>query len=324
MIGRCSIAGMVFTALVVASPAGAQSDYPNRPIQLVVPYGAGGVADVGMRIMAEKLSARLKQNVVIDNRPGAAGIVAAKAVATAAPDGYNVLMTGNNNAIAVALFKSLPYDILKDFAPASTVSFFDLLIVANANSRLKSMQDVIKTAKANPSKLNVGTINPGSTQNLAAELFKNVAGIQIQIVPFRTSADMATALLRGDLDLMFEFYTAAHGLLSDKKVVALASTGPRRSAYLPDVPTAVEAGLKDYEVLSWNGLSVPAATPKSVIDTLVKGLNDVLPDSAVQEKAKALGMEMRAGTPAEMDKRMKDDIVKWGAVIEKAGIEKRD
>jgi tripartite-type tricarboxylate transporter receptor subunit TctC len=324
MIGRCSIAGMVFTALVVASPAGAQSDYPNRPIQLVVPYGAGGVADVGMRIMAEKLSARLKQNVVIDNRPGAAGIVAAKAVATAAPDGYNVLMTGNNNAIAVALFKSLPYDILKDFAPASTVSFFDLLIVANANSQLKSMQDVIKTAKANPSKLNVGTINPGSTQNLAAELFKNVAGIQIQIVPFRTSADMATALLRGDLDLMFEFYTAAHGLLSDKKVVALASTGPRRSAYLPDVPTAVEAGLKDYEVLSWNGLSVPAATPKSVIDTLVRGLNDVLPDSAVQEKAKALGMEMRAGTPAEMDKRMKDDIVKWGAVIEKAGIEKRD
>ena len=321
--GSCT-ATVVLAALAIATPAAAQSDYPNRPIQLIVPYGPGGVADVGMRIMAEKLSARLKQNVVIDNRPGAAGIVAAKAVATAAPDGYNVLMTGNNNAIAVALFKSLPYDILKDFAPASTVSFFDLLIVANANSQLKSMQDVIKTAKANPSKLNVGTINPGSTQNLAAELFKNVAGIQIQIVPFRTSADMATALLRGDLDLMFEFYTAAHGLLSDKKVVALASTGPLRSAYLPDVPTAVEAGLKDYEVLSWNGLSVPAATPKSVIDTLVKGLNDVLPDSAVQEKAKALGMEMRAGTPAEMDKRMKDDIVKWGAVIEKAGIEKRD
>ena len=275
------------------TPAAAQSDYPNRPIQLVVPYGAGGVADVGMRIMAEKLSARLKQNVVIENRPGAAGIVAAKAVATAAPDGYNVLMTGNNNAIAVALFKSLPYDILKDFAPTSTVSFFDLLIVVNANSPLKSLPDVIKAAKANPGKLNIGTINPGSTQNLAAELFKNVAGIEIQIVPFRTSADMATALLRGDLDVMFEFYTAAHGLLSDKKIVALASTGPKRSAYLPDVPTALEAGIKDYEVLSWNGLSVPAATPKSVIDTLVKGLNDVLPDPSIQERAKALGMEMR-------------------------------
>jgi tripartite-type tricarboxylate transporter receptor subunit TctC len=133
----------------------------------------------------------------------------------------------------------------------------------------------------------------------------------VQIVPFRTSADMATALLRGDLDVMFEFYTAAHGLLSDKKVVALASTGPKRSAYLPEVPTALEAGIKDFEVLSWNGLSVPVATPKAVIDTLVKGLNDVLPDPSIQERSKSLGMEMRAGTPAEMDKRMKDDIVKW-------------
>jgi len=324
MIGRCTLLGLVLGVAAAATPASAQSNYPNRPIQLIVPYGAGGVADVGMRIMAEKLSIRLKQNVVIENRPGAAGIVAAKAVATAAPDGYNVLMTGNNNAIAVALFKSLPYDILKDFASTSTVSFFDLLIVANANSSLKSLNDVINAAKANPGKLNIGTINPGSTQNLAAELFKNVTGIQAQVVPFRTSADMATALLRGDLDVMFEFYTAAHGLLSDKKVVALASTGPKRSAYLPEVPTAIEAGIKDYEVLSWNGLSVPAATPKPVIDTLVKGLNDVLPDPSIQEKAKTLGMEMRAGTPAEMDKRMKDDIVKWGAVIEKAGIEKRD
>lgn len=324
MVGRCTLAGLVLAAVAIATPASAQSDYPSRPIQLVVPYGAGGVADVGMRIMAEKLSVRLKQNVVIENRPGAAGIVAAKAVATAAPDGYNVLMTGNNNAIAVALFKSLPYDILKDFAPTSTVSFFDLLIVANAGSPLKSLQDVITAAKANPGKLNIGTINPGSTQNLAAELFKNVTGIQAQVVPFRTSADMATALLRGDLDVMFEFYTAAHGLLSDKKVVALASTGPKRSAYMSEVPTALESGIKDYEVLSWNGLSVPAATPKAVIDTLVKGLNDVLPDPAIQEKSKALGMEMRAGTPVEMDKRMKDDIVKWGAVIEKAGIEKRD
>ena len=207
-------------AAIAATPAAAQSDYPSRPIQLVVPYGPGGVADVGMRIMAEKLSIRLKQNVVVENRPGAGGIVAAKAVATASPDGYTVLMTGNNNAIAVALFKSLPYDILKDFAPTSTVSFFDLLIVVKAGSPMKNIQDIVKAAKANPGKLNIGTINPGSTQNLAAELFKSVNGIQIQIVPFRTSADMATALLRGDIDAMFEFFTAAHGLLDDKKIVA--------------------------------------------------------------------------------------------------------
>jgi tripartite-type tricarboxylate transporter receptor subunit TctC len=135
---------------------------------------------------------------------------------------------------------------------------------------------------------------------------------------------MATGLLRGDIDVMFEFFTAAHGLLSDKRAVALVSTGPKRSAYLPDVPTAIESGLKDFEVLSWNGLSVPAATPQAVIDTLVKGINDVLPDPTIQEKAKSLGMDMHGSTPAEMDKRMKDDIAKWGAVIEKAGIPKRD
>src|ERR1700712_5376789 len=198
-IGRCTFAGLVLAVAATATPASAQSDYPNRPIQLIVPYGAGGVADVGMRIMAEKLSIRLKQSVVIENRPGAAGIVAAKAVATSAPDGYNVLMTGNNNAIAVALFKSLPYDIIKDYASTSTVSFFDLLIVVKSDSPTKTLGDVVKMAKANPGKLNLGTINPGSTQNLAAELFKNVTGIQVQIVPFRTSADMATALLRGDI-----------------------------------------------------------------------------------------------------------------------------
>jgi len=328
MIGRARVTGFTLAGLaaiaILATPAAAQSDYPNRPIQLIVPYGPGGVADVGMRIMGEKLSIRLKQNVVIENRPGAAGIVAAKAVATAAPDGYNVLMTGNNNAIAVALFKSLPYDILKDFAPTSTVSFFDLLIVANAGAPLKSLQDVIKTAKANPGKLNIGTINPGSTQNLAAELFKNVTGINAQVVPFRTSADMATALLRGDLDVMFEFFAAAHGLLADNKVVAIATTGPKRTAYLPDVSTAKEQGFKDFEVVSWNGLAVPAATPQPVIDTLVNGLNAVLPDPSIQERAKQLGMDMHGSTPAEMDKRMKDDIAKWGAVIAKAGIPKRD
>jgi len=200
MTVRRSTPGMVLAALSLAAiavtPAAAQSNYPNRPIQLVVPYGPGGVADVGMRIMAEKLSIRLKQNVVVENRPGAGGIVAAKAVATAAPDGYNVLMTGNNNAIAVALFKSLPYDILEDFASTSTVSFFDLLIVVKAESPNKNLQDLVKAAKANPGKLNIGTINPGSTQNLAAELFKNVTGINAQVVPFRTSADMATALAR--------------------------------------------------------------------------------------------------------------------------------
>ena len=304
--------------------ASAQSDYPNRPVQLIVPYGAGGVADTGMRILADNLTGRLKQPFVVENRPGAGGIVAAKAGAAAAPDGYTVLMTGNNNAISASLFKSLPYNILTDFASTSTASFFDLLIVTRAGSPLKSVQDVEKMARANPGRLNIATTNPGSTQNLAAELFRSATSIKVTIVPFRMSPDMATALLRGDVDIAFEFYAAMQGLIDDKKVVALASTGPKRTSYLPDVPTVQESGIKDFEVVSWNGISVPAATPKAVVQVLTQAINEVLSSPDVQEKSRKLGMEMRGSTPEAMTERMKSDIAKWVAVIEKAGIPKHD
>src|SRR5712692_4622088 len=226
-----SIAGILLSAPGMIATASAQSDYPNRPVQLIVPYGAGGVADTGMRILADNLTSRLKQPFVVENRPGAGGIVAAKAAASAAPDGYTVLMTGNNNAISASLFRSLPYNILTDFASTSTTSFFDLLIVTRAGSPLKSVQDVVAAAHANPGKLNIANINPGSTQNLAAELFKSATGIQATIVPFRTSPDMATAVLRGDVDIAFEFYAATQALIADHKLLALASTGARRTAY---------------------------------------------------------------------------------------------
>jgi tripartite-type tricarboxylate transporter receptor subunit TctC len=310
--------------LAAASAARAEAAYPNRPVTLLVPYGAGGVADVGMRILGDQLSNRLKQQFVIENRPGAAGIVAAQAGAAAAPDGYTLLMTGNNNAIAVALFKSLPYNILTDFASISTAAFFDLLIVTRGGSPLQSLADVIAAAKANPGKLNIGTINPGSTQNLAAELFISTAGIKAAIVPFRTSPDMAGAVMRGDIDVAFEFYAAISGLLADHKIVALASTGAKRTAYLPDVPTVMESGIKDYDVASWNGLSAPAATPKPIIATLNAAMKDVIPGPDVQSKSNQMGMAMRWSSPDDMTARMQADIAKWGAVIEKAGIPKRD
>jgi tripartite-type tricarboxylate transporter receptor subunit TctC len=317
-------AGIALFSAAMGATGSAQSDYPSRPVQLIVPYAAGGIADAGMRILADKLAGRLKQAFVVDNRPGAGGIVAAKAGAAAPPDGYTVLMTGNNNAISASLFRSLPYNILTDFASTSTTSFFDLLIVTSAGSALKSVQDVVAAARANPGKLNIATINPGSTQNLAAELFKSATGIQATIVPFRTSPDMATAVLRGDVDIAFEFYAATQALIADGKVLALASTGATRTAYLPDVPTVRESGVEDFEVASWNGISVPAATPKAVVDVLTRAINDVLPSPDVQDKSRKLGMEMRGSTPEAMTERMKSDMVKWAAVIEKAGIAKHD
>jgi tripartite-type tricarboxylate transporter receptor subunit TctC len=203
LLRKTFIAGTLLSTVAMIATASAQSDYPNRPVQLIVPYGAGGIADVGMRILADQLTGRLKQQFVVENRPGAGGIVAAKAAVSAAPDGYTVLMTGNNNAISASLFKSLPYNILTDFASTSTTSFFDLLIVTRAGSPLQSVEDIVKMARLNPGTLNIATINPGSTQNLAAELFRSVADIKVTIVPFRTSPDMATALLRGDVDVAF-------------------------------------------------------------------------------------------------------------------------
>jgi tripartite-type tricarboxylate transporter receptor subunit TctC len=321
-VGLAAVA--LISAFALVAPAAAEQPYPNKPVHLIVPYGPGGVADVGMRILSDKLSRKFNQQVVVDNRPGAGGIVAAKAGAAAMPDGYTVLMTGNNNAIAVALFKSLPYNILTDFVSSSTTSFFDLLIVTRTGSPLKSVSDIIKAAKANPGKLNIGTINPGSTQNLAAELFRSTTGIKVTIVPFRTSADMATAVLRGDIDLAFEFFAAAQGLIRDNKLVVLASTGAERTAYLPNVPTVQEGGIKGFEVNSWNGISLPKGTPQAVVDKLGSAIREVLKDADVQEKSKKLGMLMRGSTAQEMDAKMKADIAKWSAVIEKAGIPKRD
>jgi tripartite-type tricarboxylate transporter receptor subunit TctC len=311
-------------AMLRAGPSAAQSHYPDHPVMLIVPYGPGGVADVGMRLLGDKLSARLGQQFVIENRPGAGGIIAAQAGATAAPDGYTLLMTGNNTAIATALFNKLPFDVLTDFASVSTAAFFDLLIVTRAGSPLHSVADVIAAAHASPGKLNIGTITPGSTQNLAALLFDSTTGIQATIVTFRTSPDMANAVIRGDVDVAFEFYAAVHGFLDGGKMVALASTGAQRTAYLPQLPTVIESGIKGYDVASWNGLSVPAKTPKAVIDTLNTAMKAVIPDADIQAKAQAVGMAMRWSTPEDMTARLKADIARWGDVIAKAGIPKRD
>src|SRR5215469_13326496 len=319
-----AIAATILAGAVLPLLAQAQIEYPNRPVSLIVPYAAGGVADVAMRLIGDKLSTRLGQQFVIENRPGAGGIVAAQTAAAAPADGYTLLMTGNNNAIAAALFKTLPYNVLSDFASVSTAAFFDLLLVTRTGSPLHSVSDLIAAARANPGKLNIGTINPGSTQNLAAELFASTAEIKVAIVPFRASPDMAGAVLRSDIDVAFEFYAAVHGLLADQKLTVLASAGPARTDYLPQVATVIESGLKDYEVTSWNGLSAPAATPASIIAILNRAMKEVMPSADIQTRSAEMGMAMRWSTPEEMTARMKADISKWSGVIEKAGIAKRD
>ncbi len=309
--------------MLSGAPAVAQSKYPDKPVRVVLPFGAGGVADITTRLVADKLGEKLGQRFVVENSPGAGGITAARAVLQAPADGYTLAVLSNGTAVSVGLFKSLPFDPLKDFAPVSAMGYFDLIFVTNANGPYKTLGDFIKAAKEKPGQLNVGTIAAGSTQNLGAELFKSVTDLNFVIVPFKTSGDVLVGLERNDVQMASEFYAALRGGLDAKKFIPVAVSGEKRGAYLPDAPTAKEAGVPQFEVTSWNAIFVKAGTPPEVIKTLNTALNEVLSDPEVRKKALELGIDARGSTPQEIQDRLKDDIVKWSQVIEKAGIEKR-
>lgn len=308
----------------ISSPARAQADYPNRPVQLIIAYGAGTIGDVSMRILAEKLSSKLGKNFVVENRPGAAGVIAAKAAAMAAPDGYTLVLLGNSYAISTALFKSLPYDVVKDFAPISAVATFDFLVATKKDSKFKSMQDVIAYAKANPGKLNIATLSPGTTQYLAVELLKVAAGVDVTAVTFRSSPDAASALLRGDVDLDMDSYAPLRSLLDAGKIDVIATTGRNRVPFLTGVPTVIESGLPNFDVTSWNGIAAPTGVPAPIIAKLNQAVNEALQSSEAQETGRKLGMEMRGSTTEELAARLKGDIAKWSKLIETAHIPKHD
>jgi tripartite-type tricarboxylate transporter receptor subunit TctC len=303
--------------------AKAEPGYPSRTVRILVSFGPGGVGDTTTRLIAQKLSERLGQQFIVDNRPGAGGVIAAKAGATAAPDGYTLTLTGNGTAISKSLFKSLPYDVLRDFSPISVMAWLDLLIATKASGPLKTTGDIIAAAKANPGKLNFGTIAPGSTQHLTAVLFKHTANIDVTQVTFRTTPDLVTAILRGDIDVGIDYLAGFGGAMNDQQLRAVASTGETRSRSTPSVPTAQESGMRDFVVTSWNAVSAPAGTPDSIIRLLNREINAALMLPDVQARALQLGLDARGTTPEEMGARMRADIVKWAAVIEKAGLEKQ-
>jgi putative tricarboxylic transport membrane protein len=315
----------LLTALAFAAPApaDAQSGYPNKPVRILVPYGPGGVADTTARLLAQKLNDRLRQPFIIENRPGAGGILASQAGATAPPDGYTLTLTGNGTAISKSLFKTLPYDVLRDFASVSVMAWLDLTIATKADGPLKTVKDIVEAAKRNPGKLNFGTIAPGSTQHLSAVLFMLTGDIKVTMVTFRTTPDLVTALLRGDVDVGFDYLAGLHAQLNSQQLRAVASTGEKRSPSTPDVPTVQESGMPDYVVTSWNAVSAPAGTPNDVVQFLSKEIREALKSPDIQAKALQFGLDARGTTPEEMQARMRADIEKWGAVIEKAGLEKQ-
>ena len=292
----------------------------SRAIKIVVPFGAGGVADLTARVVARKLAENMGQAVVIENRPGAGGVVAGDTVAKAEADGHTLLLMSNGTAVSAGLFKSLPFDTLKDFAPISTLGFFDIAIVVPQNSPYKTLGELLAYARAHPGKLNIGTINVGSTQNLAAELFKSSAKIDAQVVPFNGTPAVITALRGGQIDAAVEILSPMLPQINANALRALVVMGDKRSIALKDVPTAGQSGLAGFNVASWNALAAPAKTPKDVIARLNKEVQAALNAPDVKKSLLDLNIEASPGTPAQLAELLASEIRRWSGVIAQAKI----
>jgi tripartite-type tricarboxylate transporter receptor subunit TctC len=317
---RAGLAAMLGATMVWGAPAQAQTKYPAYPIRVMLPFAAGSVSDVTLRVVAERLGARLGTSVVIENMPRAGGITAATTALAANPDGYTLIVLSSSTAISVSLLKSMPYDPIRDFAPVSGVSTFANIVATGADSPYRSYADLAAAAKAKPGSLNIGTTTVGSTNHLAANLWKSMTGLDFVIVPFRTPADMMTAAIRNDVAAVIQSYGFLKSSLADKRLRALASTTPTRASYAPDVPTLDEAGVKGFDVVTWNGLFAPAKTPPDVVALLNKELRATLDDPDLKARFLELGLEPLPTTQAALGERMRSEVGKWAQVIKSAGI----
>ena len=313
---------LIVLALWVPIAALAQS-YPSKPVRIVLPFGPGGVADITTRTIAPRMSEGLGQQVVVENLPGAGGVRASETVARADPDGHTLLLLTNGNAVSQALFKSLPYDPLNDFAMISTVGYFSMVIVTGASSKYKTLQEVIAAAKQNPGRLNIGTITPGGTQHLAGELFRSSAGMDALVVPHKTTGEVVIGVRNGNLDVGVDFIAPLISGIRAGDLRALAVTAGKRQPQLPDVPTVQEAGVSGYDVASWKALAAPAKTPAAVIRRVHEELAKALAAPEVQKRFAELGVEPRPSTPEFLREFFVSESKRWARVVEAAKIPKQ-
>jgi tripartite-type tricarboxylate transporter receptor subunit TctC len=312
-------------ALMIAAGNGAAlaQKYPDHPVKIILPLGPGGVGDITARILAEKLSEKLGERFVVENMAGPGGINAMRAVTGAPADGHTLMLMTGGVASSIPLFKQFPIDVLQELVPVTAVGYFDCLLVTNSKSEYKTLEAFLAAAKASPGKLNIGTISAGGVQNLTANYFKQAAGIDVVVVPFKNTPDAVIALLRNDVNMVIDFYAALKGNVEAGALTAVAWAGPTPSPALPAIKTAESQGVKGFQANSWNSIYVKAGTPPAIITALNKAVSEVLADAEVKSKLLDLGIDSKSSTPAAMDAQMRDDIKKWAGVIEKAGIEKR-
>jgi tripartite-type tricarboxylate transporter receptor subunit TctC len=292
--------------------------WPDKPIRVIIPFGPGGLADVTMRLAGEALGQVLGERLVMENRPGAGGVAATTTMLNADADGYTLIVLTNGTTIAETLFDDLPYTITEDLVPVSAVAWFDLVLLVNPDSGYSDLQTLLNDRGDN---LRIATINPGSTQNLSAELFKSLASRNATIIPYRTTPDVLGALLRGEVDLAIDAYTALKGAIDNNQVRPIAVTGEVRNPAMPDIPTAAESGITDFVVTGWNALYARTGTDTAIIERLNTELAKVLATDDISTRFAELGVEARTNSPQAMQQRLLTDIQKWRQVIEAAGID---
>ncbi|HTY66332.1 MAG TPA: tripartite tricarboxylate transporter substrate binding protein [Alphaproteobacteria bacterium] len=320
MLRRLTGSLLAAALVVAASAANAADTYPTKPIRLVLPFGAGGAADVTARLVAQKLSNTLGQQVIVDNKPSAGGIVAAQVVLSQPSDGYDLLFVTSGTAISAGLFKQLPFDPLKDLEPISLVGAFPILILVDKSSPMTSLKGLMDAMKAKPGTVNAGAVNIGSTQDLNAELFKSLSGLDFQIIPFKTTPDLVGALSGHQIDVAFEIVTPVLGMVKGGQLRALAVSSAARFSGLPSVPPVKESGVPGFDVSAWNSIAAKAGTPKPIIDRLNQDIQKALAQPDLREKFAELGIDPRGGTPAEAKQLLMSEVPRWAKVIKDAHI----
>ncbi len=319
-----TLARLLAAALPLAlamGPAAAQQDYPNKPIRLIVPFTPGGVTDTGARVVADKLGARLGQSVVVDNRPGASGNIGTQMVATAAPDGYTLLL-GFDGTLVINphVYAKVPFDTLKDFAPVSKIGDAVLIIVVHPSVPAKTLSELVAYSKTNPGGVSYGSAGTGSTPHLAGELLKARTGANFVHVPYKGGGQSMTDLVGGSLPMLYTAVAGAYPFVQKGQIRPIAVSSAQRLTSLPEVPTVAESGVPGFESSSWIGILAPAKTPQPIVERLQRELHAVVQSPEVRERLASLGISALGNTPAEFGQQIRADLAKYDQIVKAAKV----
>jgi tripartite-type tricarboxylate transporter receptor subunit TctC len=314
---RLALALLLFLLAPILSWPCFAEDYPSRPIRIIVPFGAGGPADVAARLLGNELQPSFGQPFVVENRTGAGGVIGTLEAAKSPPDGYTLLMMSNTQTANESLVPQRKYELMRDLTPIAPVNSSDLVIVVHPSVPAKTLQEFIALAKSQPGQLNYASSGQGTPYHMAGELFKTMAGIDILHVPYRNSGEARSSVIGGQVQMMIDAVPAMAANIAEHQVRALATTGKTRSNVLPDVPTAIEAGVPGYEATIWLGLMAPAGTPKPIIEKLNAAVNAVVKRPDIVKLWNEQGAVPMSMSPEEFDKFLRNDIVKWAEVVKK-------